>query len=84
MARLRLSGRQKKTSSADISQPEGARFAAAGRANEVYFSASYLWFKKLRTVVEAKFVNMREEELNFGLPNFDIEGLFVRKHRRGV
>jgi hypothetical protein len=40
--------------------------------NEVYFSASYLWFKKLRTVVEAKFVNAREE-LNFGLPNFDIE-----------
>jgi len=40
--------------------------------NEVYFSASYLWFKKLRTVIEAKFVNAREE-LNFGGPNFDIE-----------
>ena len=40
--------------------------------NEIYFSTSYLWFKKLRTVLEAKFVNAREE-LNFGLPNFDIE-----------
>jgi len=61
----------RKTSSADISQPEGARLPRRPR-NEVYFSASYLWFKKLRTVVEAKFVNAREE-LNFGLPNFDIE-----------
>ena len=40
--------------------------------NEVYVSASYLWSKRLRTVVEAKFVNAREE-LNFGGPNFDIE-----------
>jgi len=61
----------KKTSSADISQPQGARLPRRPR-NEVYVSASYLWYKKLRTVVEAKFVNAREE-LNFGGPNFDIE-----------
>jgi vitamin B12 transporter len=61
----------RKTSSADISQPEGARLPRRPR-NEIYFSASYLWFKKLRTVVEAKFVNAREE-LNFGAANFDIE-----------
>ncbi len=61
----------KKTSSADISQPQGARLPRRPR-NEVYVSASYLWWKKLRTVVEAKFVNAREE-LNFGGPNFDIE-----------
>jgi len=60
-----------KTSSADISQPQGARLPRRPR-NEVYISASYLWWKKLRTVVEAKFVNAREE-LNFGGPNFDIE-----------
>jgi vitamin B12 transporter len=60
-----------KTDNSDISQPEGSRLPRRPR-NEVYFSASYLWFKKLRTVVEAKFVNAREE-LNFGLPNFDIE-----------
>ena len=40
--------------------------------HEVYVSASYLWWKKLRTTAEAKFVNAREE-LNFGGPNFDIE-----------
>jgi vitamin B12 transporter len=60
-----------KTSSADISQPQGARLPRRPR-NEAYVSASYLWYKKLRTVVEAKFVNAREE-LNFGGPNFDIE-----------
>jgi vitamin B12 transporter len=60
-----------KTDNSDISQPEGARLPRRPR-NEVYFSASYRWFKNLRTVVEAKFVNAREE-LNFGLPNFDIE-----------
>ena len=38
----------------------------------VYLSASYLWFHRLRTTAEAKFVNAREE-LNFGGPNFDIE-----------
>ena len=72
----------RKTSSADISQPEGARLPRRPR-NEVYVSASYLWWKKLRTVVEAKFVNAREE-LNFGGPNFDIEDYSLRKHRRGI
>jgi len=60
-----------KTSVADISQPQGSRLPRRPR-NEVYVSASYLWCKKLRTTVEAKFVNAREE-LNFGAPNFDIE-----------
>jgi vitamin B12 transporter len=59
------------TSSKDISQLQGGRLPRRPR-NEVYVSASYLWWKKLRTVVEAKFVNAREE-LNFGGPNFDIE-----------
>jgi len=60
-----------KTSSEDISQLQGARLPRRPR-NEVYVSASYLWWKRLRTTVEAKFVNAREE-LNFGGPNFDIE-----------
>jgi len=60
-----------KTSSADINQPQGARLPRRPR-NEVYVSASYLWWKKLRTTVAGKFVNAREE-LNFGGPNFDIE-----------
>src|SRR6266702_520235 len=60
-----------KTSSADISQLQGARLPRRPR-NEVYVSGSYLWWKKLRTTIEAKFVNAREE-LNFGGPNFDIE-----------
>ncbi len=59
------------TSSADITQLPGARLPRRPR-NEVYFSASYFWFRKLRTTAEAKFVNAREE-LNFGGPNFDIE-----------
>jgi vitamin B12 transporter len=61
----------RKTSSADISQPQGSRLPRRPR-NEIYVSASYLWFNKLRTTAEAKFVNAREE-LNFGGPNFDIE-----------
>ncbi|HET9857149.1 MAG TPA: TonB-dependent receptor, partial [Chthoniobacterales bacterium] len=60
-----------KTSAADVNQPQGARLPRRPR-NEVYLSASYLWFKKLRTTMEAKWVNAREE-LNFGGPNFDIE-----------
>ena len=60
-----------KTSSADISQPKGARLPRRPR-NEVYVSASYLWYKKLRTTLSAKWVNARQE-LNFGAPNFDIE-----------
>jgi len=59
------------TSAADITQMPGARLPRRPR-NEAYVSASYLWGKKLRTTVEAKFVNAREE-LNFGGPNFDIE-----------
>ena len=62
---------RKKPTISDISQPQGARLPRRPR-NEVYFSASYLWCKKLRTTVEAKFVNAREE-INFGGPNFDIE-----------
>jgi vitamin B12 transporter len=64
-----------KTSSLDINQPEGSRLPRRPR-NELYVSASYLWCKKLRTTVEAKFVNAREE-LNFGGPNFDIEDYAV-------
>ena len=60
-----------KTDSANISQLQGARLPRRPR-NEVYLSGSYLWWKKLRTTIEAKFVNAREE-LNFGGPNFDIE-----------
>jgi vitamin B12 transporter len=60
-----------KTSSVDINQLQGARLPRRPR-NEVYVSASYLWCKKLRTTIAAKFVNAREE-LNFGGPNFDIE-----------
>ncbi len=60
-----------KTSSADISQPQGARLPRRPR-NEVYLSGSYFWWKKLRTTITAKFVNAREE-INFGGPNFDIE-----------
>ena len=60
-----------KTSSKDVSQLQGARLPRRPR-NEIYVSASYLWWKRLRTVVEAKFVNAREE-LNFGGPNFNIE-----------
>jgi vitamin B12 transporter len=59
------------TSSKDISQLQGARLPRRPR-NEIYVSACYLWWKRLRTTVEAKFVNAREE-LNFGGPNFDIE-----------
>ena len=60
-----------KTSAKDVSQLQGARLPRRPR-NEVYVSASYLWWKGLRTTAEAKFVNAREE-LNFGGPNFDIE-----------
>jgi vitamin B12 transporter len=59
------------TSSEDVTQLPGARLPRRPR-NEAYISASYLWVKKLRTTIEAKFVNAREE-LNFGGPNFDIE-----------
>ncbi len=64
-----------KTSALDINQPEGSRLPRRPR-HEVYVSASYLWCKKLRTTIEAKFVNAREE-INFGGPNFDIEDYAV-------
>src|SRR2546430_13217629 len=38
-----------KTDNSDISQPKGSRLPRRP-SNEVYFSASYLSFKKLRTV----------------------------------
>jgi vitamin B12 transporter len=67
-----------KTSALDISAPEGARLPRRPR-NEVYISASYLWCTKLRTTIEAKFVNAREEinPINFGGPNIDIEDYAV-------
>ena len=64
-----------KTSALDINQPEGARLPRRPR-NELYLSASYLWCRRFRTTIEAKFVNAREE-LNFGGPNFDIEDYTV-------
>ena len=60
-----------KTDRNDVSQLQGARLPRRPR-NEVYASASYLWCKQLRTTIEAKWVNAREE-INFGGPNFDIE-----------
>ena len=73
---LHLSWTPKKLRLRDISQLQGARLPRRPR-NEVYVSASYLWWKKLRTTAEAKFVNAREE-LNFGGPNFDIEDYQLR------
>jgi vitamin B12 transporter len=63
-----------KTSAADINQPQGARLPRRPR-NEVYVSASYLWWKKLRTTIATKFVNAREDidPNNFGGPNIDVE-----------
>ena len=60
-----------KTDNANISQPQGSRLPRRPR-NEIYVSGSYLWGKKLRTTIEAKWVNAREE-INFGQPNFDVE-----------
>ena len=60
-----------KTDAVNIAQLQGARLPRRPR-NEVYVSGSYLWRKKFRATIEAKFVNAREE-LNFGGPNFDIE-----------
>ncbi|HEY1583556.1 MAG TPA: TonB-dependent receptor [Chthoniobacterales bacterium] len=59
------------TSAADITQLPGARLPRRPR-HELYLSGSYLWWGKLRTTAEAKWVSAREE-LNFGGPNFDIE-----------
>ena len=60
-----------KTDNADISQPQGSRLPRRPR-NEIYVSGSYLWWHRLRTTIEAKWVNAREE-INFGGPNFDVE-----------
>src|SRR3954471_2161284 len=57
-----------KTSAEDLNQPQGSRLPRRPR-NEAYLSASYLWFGKLRTTIEAKFVNAREE-LAFPPPDF--------------
>ena len=62
-----------KTSSADVGAPVGSRLPRRPR-NEVYVSGSYLWGKKLRATVEAKWVNAREEINEFFVgPNRDIE-----------
>ena len=60
-----------KTDARDIAQPPGSRLPRRPR-NEGYASISYLWCKALRTTLEGKFVNAREE-LMFAAPNFDIE-----------
>jgi vitamin B12 transporter len=65
-----------KLGAADVSQLPGARLPRRPR-NEVYVSASYLWWKKLRTTLEAKWVNARED-IDFSSfqtppPNFDVE-----------
>lgn len=62
-----------KTSSADVGAPEGSRLPRRPR-NEIYVSGSYLWCKRLRTTVEAKWVNAREDlNPNFIGPNIDLE-----------
>jgi vitamin B12 transporter len=62
-----------KTSSADVGAPEGSRLPRRPR-NEIYVSGSYLWWKKLRTTIEAKWVNAREDlNPNFVGPNVDLE-----------
>jgi vitamin B12 transporter len=62
-----------KTSSADVGAPEGSRLPRRPR-NEVYVSGSYFWWKKLRTTIEAKWVNAREDlNPNFFGPNVDLE-----------
>ena len=65
-----------KLDAADVSQLPGARLPRRPR-NEIYVSASYLWWKKLRTTLEAKWVNARED-IDFSSfqtppPNFDVE-----------
>ncbi|HEY5892921.1 MAG TPA: TonB-dependent receptor [Chthoniobacterales bacterium] len=64
-----------KTSSEDISQPEGARLPRRPR-HHLHASVSYLWFGKLRTGLEVDQVAGREE-LRFGERNFDIEDYAV-------
>lgn len=64
-----------KTSARDISQPLGSRLPRRPR-NELFAAVNYRWGGKLRTGVEVKYVNAREE-LSFGAPNFDIEDYTV-------
>lgn len=62
-----------KTSSSDIGAPQGSRLPRRPR-NEVYVSASYLWWNRLRTTIAAKWVNAREDiNPNFFGPNIDVE-----------
>ena len=62
-----------KTSSADVGAPQGSRLPRRPR-NEIYVSGSYFWWKKLRTTIEAKWVNAREDlNPNFFGPNINLE-----------
>jgi vitamin B12 transporter len=65
----------KKTSSADINQPVGARLPRRPR-QQYYFSISYRWFDRLFTSVEVGGVNARQE-INFGQPNINVEDYTV-------
>jgi vitamin B12 transporter len=65
----------KKTSSADINQPVGARLPRRPR-QQYNFSVSYRWFDRLFTSVEVGGVNARQE-INFGQPNINVEDYTV-------
>jgi vitamin B12 transporter len=67
----------RKTSGADISQPNGARFPRQPR-QQVHGSISYLWFDRLLTSFEVDSVNARQEE-SFGAPNFNLEDFTVMR-----
>jgi vitamin B12 transporter len=67
----------RKTSEADITQPNGARFPRQPR-QQVHGSISYLWFDRLLTSFEVDSVNARQEE-NFGSANFNIEDYTVMR-----
>jgi hypothetical protein len=70
--------------SEDLDQKQIERAGLPRRPrNEVYVSASYLWWKKLRTTVAAKFVSGRQE-INFGGPKFRHRRLQLRQRRRGI
>jgi vitamin B12 transporter len=65
----------KKTSSADINQPLGARLPRRPR-QQYNFSVSYRWFDRLFTSVEVGGVNARQE-INFAQPNINVEDYTV-------
>jgi vitamin B12 transporter len=67
----------RKTSEADITQPNGARLPRQPR-QQVHGSISYLWFEKLLTSFEVESVNARQEE-NFGSANFNIEDYTIMR-----